>query len=476
MKMMSSRAWATSPLSSYRIAEHAAEDGADGSRRRIAYLFPLFPVINQTFTLAEVVGMKARGYEIPLFSLLSRVDPKLQQAEARGMIDETHYCPGYGSRELWAPFVRGLRENPRGVFGLFRTVLRAWRRPVPTKRGDRSAPGPETFGLEDWLDYLYRGNKWFYLIKSWLMVPHAIYLAEVFRAEEVPHVHCHWATYPATVGMLIREWAGIPFSVTAHAYDIHMMPWMLPAKLEAAEFFVTCADYNRRYLSSMVAPDVARRIVLNYHGTNLDRFQPGPRAPGDEFRVVAVGWFKEYKGFHFVVEAIAMLVAQGVNAKLHLAGDGPQKAYLAAQAERLGIKDRVVFHGYLAHDQLVSLYRDCDGFAMGSIEMTNFGRQDVIPNVIAEAMAVGLPVVSTNMGGISELVIDGVSGILVPQRDAKAIADALARIANDPVLAQKLRAAALARVADIWDRNKNLDDLCHVFDERIPPLVTASAA
>jgi hypothetical protein len=159
------------------------------------------------------------------------VDPGLQQAEAKSMIAETHYCPGYGSAELWKPFLRALRENPRGVVALFATVLRAWRRPVPTRRGDRSAPGPETFGLEDWLDYLYRGNKWFYLVKSWLMVPHAIYLAEVFRRDGVPHVHCHWATYPATVGMLIRQWAGIPFSVTAHAYDIHMMPWMLPAKL-----------------------------------------------------------------------------------------------------------------------------------------------------------------------------------------------------------------------------------------------------
>src|SRR5262245_61316122 len=164
--------------------------------RRIAYLFPLFPVINQTFTLAEVVWLKERGYDIRLYSLLSRVDPNLQQAEAKKLIGETHYCPSYKSRDLWAPLLTALKSSPRRVLDLYATVWRAWRARVPLK--DRaSAPGPETFGLEDWLDVLYRGNKWFYLLKNWMMVPHAIYLSEVFRRDGIPHVHCHWATYPA---------------------------------------------------------------------------------------------------------------------------------------------------------------------------------------------------------------------------------------------------------------------------------------
>ncbi|MBI5506859.1 MAG: glycosyltransferase [Deltaproteobacteria bacterium] len=434
--------------------------------RRVAYLFPLFPVINQTFTLAEVIGLRRRGYDIRLYSLLSRVDVSLQQTEARALLAKTHYCPGYRSLALWAPFVRGLVRDPVGVAALFATVWRAWRQHVPTRRGG-PAPAPDTFTLGEWIDVLYRGNRYFYLMKSWMMVPHAMYLAEVFAREGIPHVHCHWATYPATVGMLIKQWAGIPFSVTAHAYDIHMMPWMLPAKLEAADFFVTCAEYNRRYLATLCSPEAASRIFLNYHGTDLDRFQPGERVPGDEFRIVSVGWFKEYKGFHFVVDAVAMLRRRGINAVFHLAGDGPQRGYLQEQAGRLGISDRVVFHGYLEHSRLVGLYRDCDAFAMGSIEMTNFGRQDVIPNVIAEAMAVGLPVVATRMGGVTELVDDGESGLLGPQRDAEALADALARLAREPELAARLRQGGLAKVRRIWDRNNNLDELAQLFNERI---------
>src|SRR3569832_757378 len=107
MKTSASRAWAGGLRSRYRIGE-AGGDGEGRPASKIAYLFPLFPVINQTFSLAEVVGMKARGYDLPLYSLLSRIDPKLQQAEARGLIDETHYCPGYGSWKLWAPFFEAL--------------------------------------------------------------------------------------------------------------------------------------------------------------------------------------------------------------------------------------------------------------------------------------------------------------------------------------------------------------------------------
>ena len=220
----------------------------------------------------------------------------------------------------------------------------------------------------------------------------------------------------------------------------------------------------------------AAQIFLNYHGTDLDRFRPGNRSPGAQFRIVSVGWFKEYKGFHFVVEAVAIMAQRGIDAVLHLAGDGPQRAYLEQQAKRLGIADRVVFHGYLDHAHLVELYRDCDAFAMGSIEMTNFGRQDVIPNVIAEAMAVGLPVVATRMGGVAELLEDGESGLLVPQRDARALADALTRLAKDPETAVRIRGGALAKVRRIWDRSRNLDELAELLNERMRGDLRGAAA
>jgi colanic acid/amylovoran biosynthesis glycosyltransferase len=196
--------------------------------RTVAYLFPLFPVINQTFTLREVVWLKEQGYDVRIVSLLSRVEAR-QQPEGQALVEQTHYCPRFLTRELWAPVGRALLKDPDGVLKLFGKVLSAFREKAPRPGGP--APGPATFSWSEWIDVLYRGTSWFYLVKSLTMVPYAIYLAEYAEKEGIAHVHCQWATYPATVGMLARQWAGIPYSIAAHAYDIYLVPRMLTSNI-----------------------------------------------------------------------------------------------------------------------------------------------------------------------------------------------------------------------------------------------------
>ena len=441
--------------------------------RRVAYVFPLFPVLNQTFTLAEVAWLKERGYDIQIVSLLSRVADQ-QQPEALALAEQTHYCPRLLSLPLWSSVGRAFVRNPGGVLALVPTVVRAWRAKLPERNAGAGA-GPETFGWRDWLDLLYRGNSFSYLLKSLTMIPYALYLAEYLRREGIEHVHCQWATYPATVGLLLKQWAGITYSIAAHAYDIYLMPRMLPAKLEEALFVVTCADYNRKFLSTLCSESAASRIYLNYHGTDLDRFVRSRRGKSERLRIVSVGWMKEYKGFHVVVEALARLIAKGVDAELHLAGDGPQRGYLEAQAQRLGVAERVIFHGFVDHKALRDIYDQADVLAMGSIEMNTLGRQDVIPNVLAEAMAMELPVVSTRMGGIPELIEDGEQGLLVPQRDPQAMADALERIAGEPETVARLVEAASRKVVRVWDRQANLRDLVAIFEQRLAQAEEAAA-
>lgn len=435
---------------------------------RIAYVFPLFPVINQTFTLGEVVWLKRRGYDVSIYSLKSGVTDQ-QQPEARELISQTHYCPPLLSAAMLGPFWDALRRRPRDVVALFATVWRSWRKPMPApERVGEHAGVPTTFSLAEWADVLWKGNRFFYLAKSLSMVPYAIYLGGVLRRDGIDHMHCQWATYTTTVGMLVEQWEGIPYSFAAHAYDIYMLPRMLPEKLERSTFTVTCADYNRRYLQSVCSSEAAERVYLNYHGADLGRFRECAAPEDGRFRVISAGWFKEYKGFHFIVEAIAELVRRGVDAELHLAGDGPQRAYLESLAERLDISDRLHFHGYVDHDRLIELYGTSDAFAIGSIEMPVFGRQDVIPNVIAEAMAVGIPVVATRMGGIAELVEDGVEGALVPQRDPKAMADALEVLHADPERTARQVRAARAKIERIWDRDRNLRELAALIEHYVP--------
>jgi len=433
---------------------------------RIAYLFPAFPVLHQTFTLGEVLGLKRRGYDLRLVSLKGS-DSDLQQTEARPLIEETTYCPRLLSREVLGAFANELVRRPGAVLGLFGKVVSAWRTRA-TKEPNAEVAAPTTLTLSEKLLAIYHHNAYVYLVKSLALVPYAIYLSDLFAREGITHVHAHWATYPTTVAYLIKEWSGRPYSFTAHAYDIYMISRMLPAKVSSASFVVTCADTNRRYLAGLSENGAARRIHVNYHGTDLSRFAPVARERGTQFRVMSCGWLKEYKGFHYLLDAVAKLAAKGIDVRVDLAGDGPQRPYLEAKAADLGISDRLTLHGYLGHEQLIELYRRSDVFALPSVVMGRYGRQDVIPNVLAEAMAVGIPVVGTNVGGVAELIDTGVNGFVVPERDADALAEALETVWKDPARAAQLAQAGRKKVESIWDRDVNLGELAGLIDAYVP--------
>ncbi len=437
---------------------------------RLAYLFPAFPVLHQTFTLGEVIGLKRKGYGLRLVSL-KRSNDALQQSEARPLVEETLYCPRLLSLTMLGALWRGLLRRPRALASLFVAVVRAWRKRPVEVSGAAGAPSPTTLSRGERLLAIYHHDPYVYLAKSLVLVPYAIYLSERLVAEGITHVHAHWATYPTTVAYLVKRWAGIPFSFTAHAYDIYMISRMLPTKLEEATFVVTCADVNRRYLASLCGEVARGRLHVNYHGADLRRFSPVQSQRTSRFRIVSCGWLKEYKGFHILVEALALLVRRGIDATLDLAGDGPQRNYLEAQSRSLGVSDRVTFHGYVGHDRLLDIYRNSDAFALPSVVMGRYGRQDVIPNVLAEAMAVGVPVVGSAIGGVSELVDDEENGLLVKERDPIALADALERLWREPGTAERLGRAGRRKVERIWDRAANLEQLAALLDRyaRIRP-------
>jgi len=432
--------------------------------RRLAYLFPTFPVLHQTFTLGEVLGLEEAGYDLVLVSL-KRTGAGLQQPGARCVVERTIYCPPLFSRPMVAACARALRIRPRDLFRLFADVVRAWRVRVP----ERTAPGGDddtTMGWKEKLRGVYHCNRWVYLAKSLIMVPFAIFIADVFERERIGHVHAHWATYPATVAWLIRRWSGIAYSFTAHAYDIHMVQQMLPSKIEDAEFVVTCAEVNRRFLRALCPTPAADRIHVNYHGTDLDRFVPRRHANADRagFRVVGCGSLEEYKGFHYLLDAIALMADGGVDVSCELAGDGPQRSFLQARAKRLGIERRVSFRGFVDQAALAEIYSRADAFAMPSVCLGRYGKQDVIPNVLAEAMACGVPVVGSDIAGIPELIEDGRSGLLVPERDAHSLAAALKCLNEDTELARRLSKEGLAKVRSIWDRRNNVRELARLID------------
>src|SRR5262249_27275548 len=186
-------------------------------------------------------------------------------------------------------------------------------------------------------------------------------------------------------------------------------------------------------------------ILLCYHGVETGRYRPAERARSGVPHLLSVGRLVPKKGFPVLVDALARLRDRGIEFRCTIVGVGPLERALRGQVERLRLGDHVALPGALAEETLAAFYREVDLFAL-ACEVEPDGDRDGIPNVVVEAMASGLPVVSTNVSGLPECVEHGVTGLLVPERDAAALAEALVELIARPERARALGRAGRLKV------------------------------
>jgi glycosyltransferase involved in cell wall biosynthesis len=279
---------------------------------------------------------------------------------------------------------------------------------------------------------------------------------ELSHGRPVTHIHAHFAHRTTTVAWWAAHVLGLPFSFTGHAKDIYQADQnphgLLERKMRAAAFVVTCTDANRRHLQA-ISPSTPVHVV--YHGLNADFSRLLADAPPahrpDRLRVISVGRLVAKKGFDVLVDALALLTERGVDVTAAIAGEpGPEGHSIRERVATSGLSERVEFLGTLSQAELFAEYRRSNVFAL-ACRITDDGDRDGIPNVMMEAMAAELPVVSTAVSGIPELVETDVNGLLVPPEDAAALADAIWRLSKDPALAQRLAAAGANTIAEHFD-------------------------
>ncbi|HET9481744.1 MAG TPA: glycosyltransferase family 4 protein, partial [Candidatus Polarisedimenticolia bacterium] len=245
----------------------------------------------------------------------------------------------------------------------------------------------------------------------------------------------------------------LPFSFTGHANDLYTNPGRLREKIRAARFVATCTGFNERHLKELCAARAddtihPGKIVRVYHGVDLSRFAPAAPGAGssDPSRLVTVTRLKEKKGFPWLLEALDHLRRKGVDFTLEIYGEGDQRGRIESRVNELGLQDRVSLKGAIPHERIPSVLAAAGVFVLPCVVLPNQDR-DGIPNTIIEALASGLPVVSTAISGIPEAVRDGQTGLLVPERDAWALAAALERMMTDASL-RALCAAQGRRLAE----------------------------
>jgi glycosyltransferase involved in cell wall biosynthesis len=284
-------------------------------------------------------------------------------------------------------------------------------------------------------------------------------------ASGVTHLHAHFAHSPTSVAMFTSQLTGLPFSFTAHAKDIYTSdPRQLREKIGLSRFVVTCTEYNRLHLLKISngQPTSIHRV---YHGIDVGMFRGQSQKdlkPSPPYRLLTIARLTAKKGLPTVLKAVKLLTGQGLRLNHILIGDGDDRQKILALIEELELTRVTRWLGTQPHHEVVKQFRNTDLFVLGC-EVASNGDRDGIPNVLLESMAMGVPVVATDISAIPELVVNGVSGLLVPPRQPDRLAQAMLRMLTDAEMRKRVIPAARQTVAKGFDNRRLIRDLARVY-------------
>ncbi|MFQ5707440.1 MAG: glycosyltransferase [bacterium] len=374
---------------------------------RLAYLLSGFPRLSETFILNEILELERQGLPLVIFSLKKEMGAQ-GPAEVTRLKSPVIYIP----EKLSVPsYLSIYRANVALLLQSPQRYLRVTRQFLSTGKKER----------------------FFSIYQSFLRW---IWFGRQLQKLRVARIHAHFAHDPTTMAYWVNRLLDIPYSFTAHAKDIYCYSeeW-LQKKIHSAQWVATCTDYNKQHLQAVSQNGTA--IYRLYHGIDLEKFKAGTRTQRSVPLVLAVGRLVEKKGFPSLISACNLLRSMGLAFQCLIVGEGPLRSALQEQIDRLGLSHQVGLGGALNHKRLLSLYKMASVFVMPSV-ITENGDRDGIPNVILEAMAMELPVVASRVSGIPEAVAHAKTGLLVEQRDARALATAIRNLLYDTGLARRL--------------------------------------
>lgn len=391
--------------------------------RSVAYIMSRFPKISETFILYEIIEMERHGQAVEIFPLL-REREDVAHPEAQTLVARAHYSAFLSWDVLKAQWY-WLRQCPAAY-------LRSW---WQTLWGNRSSPR--------------------FLLRALVIVPQAAFFAQRMQALDIGHIHAHYATHPALAAYVVHTLTAIPYSITVHAHDLYVDRAMLAEKLRQASFVVAISDYNRSLIRDLYGADIAEKTTVIHCGVDLEVFQPRQAQRGNRpFTLICVASLQDYKGHPYLIDACAQLQQQGVDFRCLCIGEGEDRPQITAQIAELGLQERVLLLGRQPRERVSTLMAEADVMVLPSI-VTPSGKKEGIPVALMEALATELPVVATAISGIPELISDGINGLLVPERNASALAEAILRLHRDPELGRALGQAGRAKVAQEFDLRCN---------------------
>jgi glycosyltransferase involved in cell wall biosynthesis len=415
----------------------------------IGYILRSYPRLSQTFIVNEIRALEQLGLPIHIFAITNPREPIIQPqvVAVRAALDYLELATQRHPIVVLAEQLQAACAAPRRYFAALRYVVR---------RRDLGA------------DYS-AGSRYACFIQ-------AVYLARLLdrarrSGQPISHLHAHFAHDPTLIALLAHMLTGISYSFTAHARDLYQLPAAaLVDRIAAASAVVTCCGTNIDYLTELAPEGMRGKLRLIHHGVDLSGFQPAAQTASveDAPLILSIGRLVEKKGFPDLVYACAELARAGYRFRCTIYGDGPLHDALAALIAQLGLADRVTLAGACSQPELLPAFQSADIFALAPF-VTDDGDRDGIPNVLVEAMACALPVVTTEVAGIPELVQHDHNGLLVAPHDAAGLAAALAALLDDPARCARLGAAARRTVAERFDLRMAAQQLLELFGRATAP-------
>jgi glycosyltransferase involved in cell wall biosynthesis len=389
-----------------------------------AYLFERFPSFGQTFCYREVAELARQGVNSPIFAIRNPKGEPPQDWDQR-IVERVHYLPG--------------EEQ------LLREVCQA------SKKGKLTEE--VISALDEW------GRR-----TDFLRLYQAVYVGLRLQEIGIRHLHAHFAGMAARTAFWIGKFFPITFSFTAHANDIFAprdFEISLDKLVDAARVIVTETDYAEKFLRARF-PDRGDRIHRIYNGLDL---APFVRADFSSIPplIVAVGRLIAKKGFVDLIRACRLLMERGKSFRCEIIGEGPLEEELHQQIAQFGLQGCVELPGAKPQHEIREYLAAASAFVLPSM-IDPDGGMDNLPTVIMEAMAAGLPVISTAISGIPEMVIQKETGFLVPPGDAAALAGAIERLFDEIGLARRLGERGFQRAKELFSIEKNVRSLLALID------------
>jgi len=385
-----------------------------------AYLFERFPSFGQTFCYREVAELDRQGVASPIFSIRNPKDEPPQEWDPR-IIERVHYVPE--EKEL----LNDVRSASK----------------------KRKLTPEIVAALDDW------GRR-----TDFLRLYQAVYVGLRLHELGVRHVHAHFAGMAARTAFWIHRFFPMTFSFTAHANDIFAPRHFeigLDKLVDVARVIVTETDYAAQFLRERF-PQRANSVHRIYNGLDLAEFERADFSSTPPL-IIAVGRLIAKKGFAELIRACALLAERGKLFRCEIIGEGPLENELRAQIAQLNLQNRFVLSGAKPQREVRQHLAAASVFVLPSV-LDPEGGMDNLPTVIMEAMATGLPVISTNIAGIPEMVVQNETGFLVQPADPIALAKAIEDVIDDRLLAQRLGEAGHQRAQELFSIEKNVRELC----------------